>query len=480
MGALLSLPLLAVPSMGTMLSCVGSCCGAAACSALCSSFGKCQSSVATRIGYAALFIINGIISWLMLTPWAIHKLEKLALDYFPITCLGEQCYGFVAVQRFQFALGVFHFLLALLLIGVNSSKEPRAAIQNGYWGPKIIVWLLLVVGTFLIPESFFMIWGNYFAFVGAMLFLLLGLVLLVDLAHTWAETCLDKIEDSDSKVWRGILVGSTLGMYIGALALTIIMYVFFGHAECSTNLAWITINMVLFIIVSCISVHPTVQENNSRAGLAQSAMVAIYCTYLTMSAVAMEPDDTEGICNPLLKARGTRTASIVFGAILTIMTIAYTTTRAATQSVSLGSKAHAPTGYSAVSDNEHGLVTTQPSERQAMRQETIRRMVEEGALPASALDEDDDFSDDGRDPVDDERGSTQYNYTMFHIIFLLATGWTATLLTMNLPPSPEGDFIPVGRTLAASWIKIVSAWVCYVIYAWTLVAPTVLPDRFDY
>lgn len=108
-----------------------------------------------------------------------------------------------------------------------------------------------------------------------------------------------------------------------------------------------------------------------------------------------------------------------------------------------------------------------------MRQETIRRMVDEGALPASALDEDDDFSDDGRDAVDDERGSTQYNYTLFHVIFLLATGWTATLLTMNLGASPEGDFIPVGRTLAASWIKIVSAWVCYAIYAWTLVAPSV-------
>ena len=63
-------------------------------------------------------------------------------------------------------------------------------------------------------------------------------------------------------------------------------------------------------------------------------MVAIYCAYLTMSAVSMEPDDRQ--CNPILRARGTRTVSIVLGAIVTLLTIAYTTTRAATQSPALG------------------------------------------------------------------------------------------------------------------------------------------------
>lgn len=64
-------------------------------------------------------------------------------------------------------------------------------------------------------------------------------------------------------------------------------------------------------------------------------MVAIYCTYLTMSAVSMEPDSQH--CNPLIRAQGTRTASTVLGAIVTMLTIAYTTTRAATQGVALSS-----------------------------------------------------------------------------------------------------------------------------------------------
>lgn len=46
MGALLSIPLMAVPSMGTLLGFAASCCGAATCSAVCSACGKCGNRYA--------------------------------------------------------------------------------------------------------------------------------------------------------------------------------------------------------------------------------------------------------------------------------------------------------------------------------------------------------------------------------------------------------------------------------------------------
>ena len=198
-------------------------------------------SMATRIAYALILLVNSIVAWLMLTPWALKKLEHLTLDYMTITCEGKQCYGFVAVQRVNFALGLFHFILAVLLLGVKTSKDGRAALQNGYWGPKIIVWLAFVVLTFFIPETFFQFWGKYFALILAMAFVLLGLILLVDLAHTWAEFCLQKIEDNDSKAWRGILIGSTLSMYTISFAMTIVMYIFFANSGCAMNQAAITV-----------------------------------------------------------------------------------------------------------------------------------------------------------------------------------------------------------------------------------------------
>jgi hypothetical protein len=189
----------------------------------------------------------------------------------------------------------------------------------------------------------------------------------------------------------------------------------------------------------------------------------------------MEPNNK---CNPLITGQGTRTTSIIIGAVVTLLTIAYTTTRAATQSLGLGNS----NGIRLPEDDEHDLVTQQPSARREMRAEALRRAVEEGSLPADALLSDDDDSEAGDSPAgDDERSRTQYNYSVFHIIFFLATAWVATLLTMNFDESiKDGDFATVGRTYAASWVKIVSAWVCYGMYTWTLVAPIALPERFDF
>ncbi|KAK3057184.1 Membrane protein tms1 [Extremus antarcticus] len=482
MGALLSLPLLAIPSIGTLATFAASCCGAATCSAVCSACGKCNNSIATRIAYAIILLFNSLLSWLLLTDWAVKKLQGVLLDYVTIDCGGHACFGFAAVHRVNFALGLFHFVMAMLLVGVNNSKDKRAQIQNGFWGPKVVIWLALIVASFFIPNRFFEVWGNYVAFAGAIMFLLLGLVLLVDLAHTFAEYCIEKIEDSESGIWRYVLIGSTLAMYIGAIAMTIIMYLFFAHSGCSMNQAAITVNLILLLGISAMSVHPTIQASNPRAGLAQAATVAIYCTYLTMSAVAMEPDDKH--CNPLVRATGTRTASIVLGAIVTFLTCAYTTTRAATYGLAMGSgKGPVQLDTEDVGGSDT-LVDTQPESRREMRAEALRRAVESGALPASALDDSDDEDDDAPGAKnDDEKNRTQYNYALFHVIFMLATAWVATLLTGSIGMDQtieKGDFVPVGRTYWASWVKIVSAWVCYGIFGWSLAAPVLMPDSFDY
>jgi hypothetical protein len=184
----------------------------------------------------------------MLTPWAMKKLSHLTLDYVDVKCHGQECYGYAAVQRINFALGMFHLIMALILVGVRSSKDGRAPIQNGFWGPKIVGWLLMVVLTFFVPDSFFIVWGNYFALIGACLFLLIGLILLVDLAHNWAEYCQEKIEVTESRVWTGLLVGSALFMYLASFAMTVIMYIYFAKSGCGMNQAAITVSLVKTVL----------------------------------------------------------------------------------------------------------------------------------------------------------------------------------------------------------------------------------------
>lgn len=350
----------------------------------------------------------------MKTPFVIRQIEKITYDYIKIDCPDGGCYGLLAVHRICFALALFHGILSMTLIGVKDTRDKRAAIQNGWWGPKVLIWLLLVVLTFLIPNGLFIFWGNYMTLIGATLFILLGLVLLVDFAHSWSETCLEKWELSDSNLWQYILVGSTIGMYIGAITLTGLMYAFFASDGCTLNRFFISFNFALCALITILCVNPAIQEANPRSGLAQSSMVAVYCTYLIMSAVANHSDAENTKCNPLQeRASAARTTTVVIGAIFTFLTIAYCTSRAATQSRALVGRRRTAAIQLPESSSDDGvsLITSQPKRTDNPRYQALVAAVEAGAIPASALDEEEEDEDSGPtgEERDDERSGTRYN-----------------------------------------------------------------------
>ena len=101
---------------------------------------------------------------------------------------------------------------------------------------------------------------------------------------------------------------------------------------------------------------------------------------------------------------------------------------------------------------------------------------------------------------------TPFQYSWFHIIFVLGAMYVAMLLTDwygyilcmfrcctdNLyvvlrnfiragPSSPsndgDGDDIYIGRSETAMWMRIVSSWICMLLYIWSLLAPVFMPDR---
>ncbi|CAJ0913934.1 4191_t:CDS:10 [Entrophospora sp. SA101] len=300
------------------------------------------------------------LAWLMLSDWAIKQLEKIT--HLHLNCPEETCYGVLAVHRICFALSLFHLILGLLVFKVNSTRDKRSSIQNGWWGPKILFWILLLVISFFIPNEFFMFWGNSISLIGAAIFILIGLVILIDCVHTWSEKCIEKWQDEESEFWKYLLIGSTLSLFIGSIALT-------G-------------------IITILSIHPVIQEENSRSGLSQASMVAFYCTYLIL------------ICNPLLDtANGTRVTTVVIGALFTFMAIAYSTSRAATQDITSGTRS--------------------------------------GSLLAAV-----------------ENGNT-----------IQITG--------------SDELVIIGRSLTSVWVKVVCSWICLLLYFWSLLAPVLLPERFE-
>ena len=71
-----------------------------------------------------------------------------------------------------------------------------------------------------------------------------------------------------------------------------------------------------------------------------------------------------------------------------------------------------------------------------------------------------------------------YNYSFFHLIFALASMYMAMLFTgWGTASDMEKDRIDIGW--ASVWIKTGAQWVMSLLYAWTLIAPAIFPDRFS-
>ncbi|KAJ2156885.1 Membrane protein tms1 [Coemansia sp. RSA 552] len=467
--------------MGVVLGCMStqflSCLASLGCSCCCSACRaiKVSGSIGTRLSYAGMFLLNSSIAYAMTTSWGIDLVKRISWGFISLKCPEGVCYGTLAVHRMCFSLSLWHVILGLLTLGVADSKHPRAVMQNGVWVLKFFGWLVLAVVSFVIPSGFFQFYSKYVAMVGAAVFLLVQLVLLVDFAYNLAEGCIERWEETEQPLWRNLLISGTVGTYLAFATMTIANYVFFAKEGCGRNQFFITANMFMCILVSVIAVHPRVQEANVKSGLAQAGMVTAYASYLVTSALAGSPpedDDAAPVCNPLATAAGARATMAVVGAFFTIGAICYSTTNAAVKSNTLILNSSNNSEYEALPTDD-----TEMSTNAQLRQTALRDAVDSGALPASALTDYNEGQDDDVSESDDEKYGVQYNYTFFHTIFCMASMYAAMLLTNWNSISSTDHIIIIGRSNTAVWVKIITSWLCIVLYSWTLIGPVVLPDR---
>lgn len=80
------------------------------------------------------------------------------------------------------------------------------------------------------------------------------------------------------------------------------------------------------------------------------------------------------------------------------------------------------------------------------------------------------------DKKESEARPVAYNYTFFHLIFALASMYSAMLLTgWTGSNAGSSELVDVGWT--SVWVRICTEWVTAGLYLWSLVAPLILPDR---
>ncbi|KAJ1566781.1 hypothetical protein HK405_008425, partial [Cladochytrium tenue] len=412
-----------------------SCCFSNACGA--------RTSTTSRVGYALLFTVTSVLSWVMMSDWAERKLAEISFGYLKLNCPQGSCYGWVEAlttdlnhdRRAPRPTPPLHGILSGFMYDVSSSRDWRAGVQNGYWAIKFLAWTGFGVMAFFIPNGFFVWWSRFINVPGAVVFILVQIVLLIDFAYTASETLLEWWESSEDKKYLALLLTVTFGAFVSAIVLTGFLYAWFGGGQCQLNVFFISFNIVLCAVATFLSFAPAVQEINPKSGIAQAAMVVVYATYLVASALTSEPqaeDDGSGDgpvtgCNPMSTSDSTKNVALIMGSILTFVALAYTASAAAVQ------------GHSMVGDDS-------------------------ASVPLTLRDSDDD--DENAGPVDDEKDGVQYNYSFFHFIFLSASCYVATLITNwdTVTIEPGKDAAVVGRGWAAVWVKVVSSWVVVALY----------------
>merc|ERR1719328_417558 len=184
------------------------------------------------------------------------------------------------------------------MIGVRTSRDPRAGWQNGFWGVKYLIIVGGCVGAFFIPHGSFGPTWMYFGLLGGFAFILVQLVLIVDFAHSWAEGWQENYRSSSDQHWFWALLSSTVFFYICCLisiGLCFGYYTGLHTGDCRLHEFFISFNMILCLIISVTSVLPIIQEHQPNSGLLQASFVSLYILYLTWSAMSNQPDKS---CKP--------------------------------------------------------------------------------------------------------------------------------------------------------------------------------------
>ncbi|KAG8123886.1 hypothetical protein E2320_019246 [Naja naja] len=450
MGAVLGLC-----SLSSWIPCL---CGSAPC-LLCRCCPSGNNSTITRLIYAFFLLLGVSVACVMLVPGMEEQLKKI-----PRFCDGQvNCdvlVGYKAVYRVCFGMAMFFLLFSLLMIKVKSSSDPRATVHNGFWFFKFIIAVSITVGAFFIPEGPFTTVWFYVGMAGAFCFILIQLVLLIDFAHSWNESWVEKMEEGNSRCWYAALLSATALNYLLSLVAVVLFYIYYTRPDgCSENKAFISVNMMLCIGASVMSILPKIQESQPRSGLLQSSVITVYTMYLTWAAMTNEPDRQ---CNPsLLNIIGYNTttppskgqlvhwwdAQGIVGLILFLLCVLYSSIR--------------------TSNNSQVNKLTLTSDETTLIEDGLPRS--EGSL---------DDGDDSHRAVDNEKDGVTYSYSFFHFMLFLASLYIMMTLTNWYSPDPASA--QMTSKWPSVWVKISSSWIGIILYVWTLVAPLVLTNReFD-
>lgn len=393
--------------------------------------------------YAIMLFVTTLVSWITLSSSVQNKLQNAPFCSSIDIC--KNAVGYLAVYRILFATTMFFIMMAVMMVGVRSSRDGRSPIHNGFWGPKYLILIAGVIGAFFIPEtsSFSSTW-LVFGMMGGFLFIMIQLILIVDFAHSWAENWVEKLEETESKWYYYGLIFFTVLNYIVSITAIVLLFHYYTTGDCGWQKFFISSNMILCVVLSVLSILPRIQESQPRSGLLQSSILSLYIIYLTWSALS---NATGTDCKPNIfnqddknKAKTSDTQAFI-GLMLWFVCVIYSSIRTASNS---------------------------QASKLTLSDQTLAR-------DTGSAGQDLETGGKFQGTYDNEEDGVAYSWSFFHMMFAFASLYVMmTLTSWNNPTAPIAE---THNNAASMWIKMISSWMCSGLYIWTLVAPILLPDR---
>jgi len=361
------------------------------------------------------------------------------------------------VYRTSFALLLFFAIHAILV----------RAFMSFHWMFLIIKLLCLIaflIGSFWFSNSFYDGYAE-FARVASVVFLVMQVLVLVAWAWDVSDSVLGKIdslekgttEEKSNKCevgcYQSLLVIMTF-IFLGCcIVLWALMFTWFGKSGCSLNQTLIALTIIAVVVLFAVSIYV---EDGS---IFVTSIVATYGTYLCYDGLQSKADS----CNALAGERDT--LSLWLGILITAAALSYA-------------------GFSVSSQTNQAFKETESNPSNA-----------EKDLKAADKEDGTDGEDVGTSNYDDLEESTgksnkvsesgdlseadkreRRHNVIFHTCMAFASIYISMLYT-NWATNSASSGTTSGRSNISLGVNIGAEWLSFILYLWTLVAPTLLSGR---
>jgi len=218
-----------------------------------------------------------------------------------------------------------------------------------------------------------------------------------------------------AKEWFKAVVASSMIIYIAAITGLILMYVWFANSlSCGLNIFLVSFNIVLSSTLTYLSLRNDIE----RGSLLTSSVITGYTTFLVFSALLIGES-----CNPFPPTAHARIWMMAIGVVIAIISICWNTISSASQ--------RGVFQLSAKSEDESPLLAHEKD---------------------------------------------CYNFSYFHLVFACGAMYMAMLFTgWNLESTLIQGVFDIGPI--SFWMKVVASWLTAFLYIWSMIAPSLFPNR---